>query len=331
MNYKRILFIVLLLVLAILCSSPKIVKASSAALSPDALESISLGFESLEYGGFVDYGVVPASPMSSPAYKDLILDYAQKNVRTNISMSDITSIQELSYDLLDQYRGEIFVDSDGVSFEEWQNLRYCEFDNGYFSGSCIFDVSTGDLVYLVESDRNSSLCNVKFGGNLMTVQEWDSIYQEVSNDVQTNLYNLNSNNNQYSYYLYWGQRSSGSITYLGSCYVANQYQPGIIVPVPTNGYINHWYTNNPDLIISNTVVGTDKKVIESGNYVYNNLTYNYDVWYAYGLQFRWEPENAQDWLDSNVNGSGLFGRVGYYYDSNLLSNNVTSFILLLVN
>lgn len=111
-----------------------------------------------------------------------------------------------------------------------------------------------------------------------------------------------------------------------SVFITNQYIPGVIVPVQNsnNGIINSWYTNSPDLIQHNTLMGTGTLTVSSGNYSKGGYSYSYQVSFAGGKNF--SAISATTGLDTFLNGTSvgdnLFGKTGYNYDSSLMGTSI---------
>lgn len=316
---------------------PLHVNAGAFAFSPESLESISNGFSQLEYVSYGAEGLLPISQSQNTSLGDISTYISGKSTyTTNLTNNDITSSSSLDdtpYDLYEVISTWDFCGSDGLKIFDTSNIRYVTFDNGYYSGEAFID-ENGDILYRyidgIGSGPDGQLCNIRQGGSEMTKADFDTMYSNVGQHIMSSDYCFNVSNppstGSCSYYVAWGLSNRGLAE---SFYIANQYIQGVIVPIPSNGNkITSWYTNNPDLIHHETLMGDmNTKNVESGNWTYNGATYRYRVSAYAGLVdiggFS-SMVSFADWVAGN-HSSNLFGRIGFYYDGQFLNDKLITF------
>lgn len=321
---KLILFLTLFVALLI---KPFSAKASQLVVSPSDLEYIGNGLQMLQNLGVVDNGVLPID--SDGVTDSLLSDFGKLDITTSVSSTDFT-VEEMPVDVMLSIINGEYVQNDGTPIPtDYSRLDYVSFDNGYYSGHAV--LYEGEIVCTVDSSENlRRVCDVKYGGSEISVNELKSLYTSFANEVKHDVYNYGvSNGTSLTYYLCFGSTSGGRPSGVSSCFITNQYIPGVIVPRVTSGTaIQSWYTNNPDLISCSAVYGNnDAKTVTPGNYTVGGYNYSYVVTFASGRGFT--NVNPSGTISGFLNGdtsSVLFGKVGYAYDSALLNNDAIPFL-----
>lgn len=316
---------------------PLHVHAGSFAFSAESLQSISNGFSQLEYVSYGAEGLLPISQSQNTSLSDISTFISGKSTyTTNLTNNDIvssSSLDDVPYDLYEVISTWDFCGSDGLKIFDISNIRYVTFDNGYYSGEAFID-ENGDILYRyidgIGSGPDGQLCNIRQGGSEMTKADFYTMYQNAGQHIGSSNYCFNvsspSSVGTSSYYVAWGLSNRGLAE---SFYIANQYIQGVIVPIASNGgAITSWYTNNPDLIHHETLMGDmNTKNIQSGTWTYNGATYRYRVSAYSGLIDIGSYQSLvsfNDWVAGD-HSSAVFGRIGYYFDGDFLVDKTITF------
>lgn len=322
---KLILFFTLFIGFAF---KPFTCNASQFVVNPSDLQYIGEGFQNLQNLGVVDYGVVPVLPDSSDnSLNSVLSDFAKMNISTSISSSDFT-VEDMPIDVMMNIANGEYVQSDGSSIPtDFSRLQYVSFDNGFYSGHAV--LYEGSIVYTVDSSENlRRVCDVKYGGSVLSSEQHKSLYSSFSNQVKHDSYNFGGSvGMSATYYMIYGQTRSGVPAQVESVFISNQYIPGLIVPVTnSNGdSIQSWYTNDPNLIQHNVLMGWGNYSVTSGSYTKGNYTYSYRVDFASGIGVGGitVSNTLNDFLNGQTPYGGVFcfGRTGYFYSSSLYNDS----------
>lgn len=339
---KKLLFYFSIFAFSIICYSSE-VSASSFVIDPATLESISTGFESLEYGGFFAYGLVPmedGSPTSN--YHSILSEVSGKrDLTTTITSENFTSIvpyQDMPYDLASVMSEWEIVDASGNIINDFDHgVYYATFDNGYFSGECLVN-GNGQLLYknvLGEGSEEvrQTLCDVAYGGHDMSAEIWRNTYQNASELIHDNGFSYNPTTQSgassgSSYFVSRGIPVQGKPGQQESLFIANQYNPGTCVPVNTNNgsYINQWYANTLSVFQHGSAVGDLNTLsYETGNYVKGGITYRYRVTFASGYYGGTVNNTLANWLNGTDVYKGFLANTGTAYNSSIDNSNTASF------
>lgn len=315
------------------CACSKTVKASSVALTQETIEILQNGFSMASYSGSLDAGFLPFLQFSeSKDFESVLLQMTAKQDLYDINNEDII-YQELSASDVENLQGIDFYDQDGVLIDNLVDLIYCSIDNGYFVED-FYIKHDGSLVYLDNKNENPA-CNVKIGGSELTASDWSNIYSLLGQTLSSDSYHYSLDGDiigDVSYYCVMGQSVHGSPGYCCSVYIANQYQPGYIIPAPNNGNkICAWYFNDPSLIQSANLLGNPGSPWEfhynSGNYTVGG--YNYNYYGSWWNNSSFMPDSANNTYDNWINGVnvgyGALAIIGVIPDNSLLNQNVVSY------
>lgn len=319
---KKILLIILTFALFIF---PLInVRASGFVIDPTTLSSLTSGAESLQYISIAQNGYVPVNGVTSKDLNDLLRSQTQKATRYEITESDITSVVPLSespYELasvVDTWE-MFYLNGDPVLSTDFGELRYCTFDNGYFSGECIV-APNGQLVARnVTGTSNDPIANIHIGGSQMTYDEYVQAIEDTATYLSENNYSYNSNGASVnpSFYLFYGVNKRDA----ESLYIPNMFLPGQVVPTNTNvnTIISSWYTNDLSLFNHSVLMGnTFDYNISEGSYTKNGYNYRYRVSFGTRGQSNNSQINYSTWSESNVL-NPCFGKTNTVYTSDMLS------------
>lgn len=265
-------------------------KCAEFALTAESLEYISTGFESMEYSSYAQFGFIPLSGEAKQSPYQTFGNTNINNMLTNAGITDVYTFDTLDYDTWnDTQTWEEFITIDGKTVVNRDDVRIVDFNNGYYQGRA-FVSSDGKLLKRADVADAQTLCNIQFGGNALSQAEWGFLGVDVSQAIQDSNYSYNyqthsTAGNMYYYNVTARPGDGGLPGSVWSCYIANQYIPGLIVP--TNGSsgtsITSWYTNNPNLIelkdITNVTHLNNDGILSvtPGNYTKNGYTYNYQV------------------------------------------------------
>ena len=323
---KLILFLIFFIGFAF---KPFTCYASQFVVNPSDLQYIGEGFQNLQNLGVVDYGVVPVLPDSSDnSLNSVLSDFAKMNISTSISSSDFT-VEDMPVDVMMNIASGEYVQSDGSSIPtNFSRLQYVSFDNGFYSGHAL--LYEGSIVYTVDSSENlRRVCDVKYGGSVLSSEQHKSLYSSFANQVKHDSYNYGGSvGMSATYYMIYGQTRSGVPAQVESVFISNQYIPGLIVPVSnSNGdSIQSWFTNDPNLIQHNVLMGWGNYSVTSGSYTKGNYTYSYRVDFASGIGVGGitVSNTLNDFLNGQTPYGGVFcfGRTGYFYSSSLYNDSV---------
>lgn len=319
LKYFSLIFLIFLLF-------PFKTSAASFVISPESLSGISEGLQDLTVGAYHSFGL---SPVNVDKATFALSNITKKDFRTSVSMSDfdvITDLSEMPYEYIDVMSNWEYCDSDGTIFNN-EGLKYGHFDNGYYSGECIFD-SDGNLVYrYIEGSVGHRMCQFEFGGSELNKSAISNAYHNITDIAKLNgfVYSEDSTVNGFNtmYYMWTGGRDRWGNGVTQHMYILNQYQPGLIIPATTGGYINSWYTN--DLSLMDYTNDFGETTVSSGNYSYGGYSYSYRVTFQNGMNFSGSVSSYEQWVNSPWNGA-CFSNVGCIYDGSLVNEDTAGFI-----
>lgn len=326
-------FLIILLCVIIILSPMRIVKSAEAIeLTQASFDLLNNGIDLLSYSGSVPYGFLPVVFSSEKDYQSVLEDQMQKedvfivDGNANIQIRPLTDNE---YGLLEN----AYVYDDDGNIVSLSQLYYGESDNGYFTEK-FYCKNDGSIVYQDQAKDNPYI-DVKFGGSEYSYAQWQNMYDSLSDSLDSNSYHYNLNGDtvgNVTFYYAVGQTVGGNPSYAASLFIANQYQPGIVVPVQTtNGNsIMSWYTNDLSQFNYEVLLGTIPDAFafkySEGNYTKGGYSYRYICQFWNNTSFVYDQNNTyQNWLNKvNVN-KGIFGSIGVRYDSSLLNEDTISF------
>lgn len=322
-------FITVLICIIIVLSPIKIVKSAEVVtLTNESLQLLTDGIDLLSYSGSIPYGFLPFVFSSEKDFQSVYEDmFSKQDVFTINGQPNIRPLSSDEYSLLEN--ATIYDDEGNIV--TLQELYFGEIDNGYFTEK-FYCKNDGTIVYQ-DSSKDNPYIDVKFGGSELSYVDWQNMYSDLADSLNDNSYHYNLNGNSVSsvsYYLAVGLSSGGSPSFAASVFIANQYQPGIIVPAST-GNIASWYTNNPALLQYTELYGTVPSSyglsVSHGNYTYNGNNYNYYcTFWGNNTSLTWAPNNTlENWIQGINPAKGLFAKIGYSYDSSLMNEDTISF------
>lgn len=323
-------------------------KCAEFALSAESLEYISTGLESMEYSSYAQFGFIPLSGEAKQSPYQTFGNTNINNMLTNAGITDVYTFDTLDYDTWnDTQTWEEFITIDGKTVVDRGDVRIVDFNNGFYQGRA-FCSSDGKLLKRADVADAQTLCNIQFGGNALSQADWGFLGVDVSQAIQDSNYSYNyqthsTAGNMYYYNVTARPGDGGLPGSVWSCYIANQYIPGLIVP--TNGSsgtsISSWYTNNPNLIelkdITNVTHLNNDGILSvtPGTYTKNGYTYNYQVTLSSrgGIASHAYNGTLLDYFDNSINdySSYQFGNYsscvyqyldGTYVDAFCPTNNV---------
>lgn len=328
-----------ILVLIIILAPLNIVRATEAIeLTQASFDLLNNGVDLLSYSGSVPYGFLPFVFSSEKNYQTVLEDMMQKedvfviDGNANIQIRPLT---ENEYGLLEN----AYVYDDDGNIVSLQQLYYGEVDNGYFTEK-FYCKNDGSIVYQDQAKSNPYI-DVKFGGSELSYLDWENAYNTLSSDLSNNQYHYSldgSTVGNVTYFAGMGQSVGGQPGYAISIFVANQYQPGLIVPMPNNGNrIMGWYTNDLSLIHQEILLGSPSSPwtfhYSTGDYVVNGYHYQYQgTWWNNTPFMPDTPNNTWENWSSGINvGYGCFASSGVIPNNSLLNENVVSYQKVLNN
>ena len=259
----------------IFLSSPIKAKASSFALSADAISLLGDGIDMLSYSGSIPYGYLGAIAFSQDAnksYQDVLEDYLGKADVFSLNGVTVTARQLTSQEIASI--GNVSIYDDDGNLVNLADLYYAECDNGYFTEH-IYCKNDGSPCYLDDAKTNPAL-DVKFGGSDMSYLDWQNAYNAINQQLEQGGYNYGLNGasvSNKSYFVFFAPYN-GAWAY--SLFVPNQYEEGVTVPVTTgqNVVITEWYTNNPSsFFYTGPTDGNYNMSVVSGNYIHSCYSY----------------------------------------------------------
>lgn len=291
-------------------------KCADFALTAESLQTISYGFESMETATYGGYGFMPLSGEAKQSPYDTFANTNINNLLTNNDITHVYTFDTMDYDTYLATEPWYFSDLNGKTVSR-EDVRLIEFDNGYYSGRA-FVSSDGKLLKRSDIVDSSTLVNLRFGGSVITADDWGLLAVDVSQAVQDVNYSYNyqtqSSAGNLSYYNVTARPGEGGLA--GACYsvyISNQYIPGLIVPVNSeaNSIINSWYTNDSSLVqyksLSN--VSTNETLsVTPGDFVKNGYHYSYLVrlnansvptWFPNMTLLEWFERSSSDYFNYN--------------------------------
>lgn len=214
-----------------------------------------------------------------------------------------------------------------TEFSVSDEIFLCSFDNGYMRGNCYLDQYGNILSY--SNTLAGKYLNLAIGGNQIDISEFNALFSDQVDQIYSNNLNLYDTGlvdiTDQTYYLFVGQTASGKARDAYYLYIANQYQPGLIVPENTTSGtpIRSWYANDLNLFNFHVVLrNTDNRgiVVTSGDYTKDNFSYAYRVTYLIGNNY--QNVNVSDYnsfLSSPYQSTLLFAKDGYIYNPSIES------------
>lgn len=317
---KKLFYLILTILLFIIpCQK---ISASGFVIDPSTLNSLSSGAESLQYISMAQEGYVPMSGVTSSDLNQLLRDHLQKATRYEITESDILSVVPLSespYDIasvVDTWE-MFYFNGEKVLPADYGDLRYCTFDNGYYSGECIV-APNGQLVARnVTGSSNEPIANIRIGGSELSYEKYVEGVQSVANYLSENNFSYDSSGTSVnpSFYLFYGY----SKTNAESLYIPNMFLPGQVVPANTTvgTAISSWFTNDLSLFNHSVLMGQSVDYsISEGSFSKNGYNYRYRVNFGTHIQYANPEVSFSNWLSSNVN-NACFGKTNPVYTSDM--------------
>lgn len=316
-----------LLIFIILLSPLHIVKASEAiTLTQGSIELLNNGIDFLSYSGGVPYGFLPFVFSSEKNYQNVVEDMMQKedvfiiDGNANIQIRPLTQIE---YGLLEN---AYFYDDEG-NIVSLQELYYGEADNGYFTEK-FYCKNDGSIVFQ-DSNSENPYIDVKFGGSELSYLDWQNAYNTLSNDLSSNQYHYSldgSSVGDVTYYASMGTNAGGRPYSASSLFIANQYQPGIIIPHERAGIIRNWYCNDLSAVSYTILLGSPGDYfVSEGNYTIGNYNYRYYISYLSNVNLNAADMGSYEYWLQNGGNARVFAKTGYTYNANLLNENVVSY------
>lgn len=193
------------------------------------------------------------------------------------------NVRSLTSEEIDNYLnpilGESLFNSSGVSITSSDDVYLVELDNGFFHGSAYVD-SNGDLLYSSD-DLGGRYLALGFGGSLLSLNDFQSEVDSLSNDIFLNAYNLVSDplyDVNTSLFYYYGYKGYGN-KYLYSIFVPNVYDVSnvYIDPISNSSKIGRLYFNGNNNYVNNLLlIGNPPThfVVQNGNYTVNGRSYD---------------------------------------------------------
>lgn len=326
---KKLLRILLFVLLFLFLSEPIKAKASSVVLTTESLELLHDGIDLLSYSGSIPYGFLPFVFSSEKDFQDVYEDmFSKQDVFTINGTPNIRPLNSDEYSLLEN--ATIYDDEGNIV--TLQELYFGEIDNGYFTEK-FYCKNDGTIVYQ-DSAKDNPYIDVKFGGSELSYVDWQNMYDALSDSLDNNAYHYNLNGDtvgNVTFYYACGGTYQGSPSYAASLFIANQYQPGIVVPNPKNNdTIMSWYTNDLSQFNYEVLLGTIPDAFSfkytQGNYSVGGYHYNYVCQFWNNTSFIYDQNNTfQNWLNGNNLGSSIFGSIGIHYNSSLINEDTISF------
>lgn len=323
------IFIFLLCAIIILSPIRIVRSAEVITLTNESIELLTEGIDYLAYSGSVPYGFLPFVFSSEKDFQNVYEDmFGKQDVFTINGQPNIRPLTSDEYSLLEN---ATVYDDDG-NIVTLQELYFGEIDNGYFTEK-FYCKNDGTIVYQ-DSAKDNPYIDVKFGGSELSYLDWQNMYDALSDSLDDNAYHYNLNGDtvgNVTFYYACGQSVQGSPGYAASVFIANQYQPGIVVPNPKNNdTIMSWYTNDLSQFNYEVLLGTipDPFAFKytQGNYNVGGYHYDYVCQFWNNTSFVYNQNNTfQNWLNGNNLGSAVFGSIGVHYNSSLVNDDTISF------
>lgn len=346
----RKFFLSVLTVLLLALCRPSVVSASSSlVIDPSSIATTQYGAQALFDLSFLDNGLFSSSGWEGFTHGGVVIEDIFSFDSTDFTITELNNDQKIA--LLDSatlyYKT---TDASGFSpVQSNQPLYIANFDNGYISGVAYLD-HNGFLIASSPSLDNS-LVTYTFGGSDYSLEDFVNLVDDISSDViSSNSLTINDRFNPVTdvSYFYWkGSSYHSSPSGAWSLYIANQYQPGVVVPVTSsNGSgIGSWYANSlsPFVYTQTHYYNNDTSYVENqfsytvGNYSKNGYTYRYQVTFGAfvgGYSVNGEPvlQSYDDWVNGRVSSVNFwFAQTGIYYDSSKDGSGKTFNPYLVVN
>lgn len=318
--YMKKLFYIFLTMFIFLIPCCKVF-AAGFVVDPSTLNSLTSGAESLQYISMAQNGYVPMSGVTSRDLNQLIIEQSQKATKYEITEDDIKSVVPLSdspYEIasvVDTWE-MFYLDGEKVLPADYGNLRYCTFDNGYYSGECIVSPNGQLVARNVTGFSNEPIAKIRIGGSQMTYDEYVEAVQSAADYLSDHNFSYNSNGQSVnpSFYLFYGSNGNAE-----SLYISNQFLPGQVVPTNTslNTVISSWYANDLTLFNHSVMMGESRDYsVQEGSYSKDGYNYRYRVSFATRTQANLPSESYSDWLNNSTT-NRCFGKSNTIYDSSI--------------
>ena len=316
--------------LFILLSSPIHAKASSLALSQEAVSLMGDAVEYLSYVGSIPFeylSLFAFSADSNKSYQSIVENYLGK--ADVFDFNGVTvSARPLTQAELASIENINFYDENGTLIN-LADLYYAECENGYFTEH-LYVKNDGSMLYL-DANKDTPALNVKYGGSEFSVTQWENTYDSIYNSLASTQFNysLDSNinlaNSDISVYYAVGCKYSDRLEF-NVIYVPNIYSADMKISDGT--YPQKIYCKNG---ASPLIYVSDNRILANRfwNVEYNNV--RYDIRCDYSGYFRNASRcSYADFVSMSANGRDyLIDYSGWTYDSNLASlyddNNIKSF------
>lgn len=319
-------------VLVLALCRPSVVFASGLVIDPQSIATTQYGAQALFDLSFLDEGLFSSSGWEGFTHGGVVIEDIFTFDSSDFSISELNNDQKIELmESVDLYNR--LTDSEGYApFQSNQTIYIANFDNGFFTGQAYLD-SNGNILANSPSLDNS-LITYTFGGSEFSLDDFISLVDDVSSDVISSpSLTINDRFNPVSdvSYFYWrGSSYHSQPSSAWSLYIANQYQPGIIVPVTsaTGAGIGSWYANSlsPFVYTQTHYYQNDTQYTENqfsysvGNYSKNGYSYRYQV--TFGAFVGGYSQNGvpvinsyDDWVNGRTSSVAYwFAQTGINYD-----------------
>lgn len=308
--------------------------AEEFILPPETLEFVQGGLQQMQLTGFYSNEMAPNANgltvdeqlQQLQALIDVYGDGYVGSESLIVDRDDYVVYNEIPFDVLNANEHFICLDSNGNAVP-WDDVRYAEFDNGYFKGHLLIDAFGNILSKSVDGiSPTVPFCDASFGGSDFTLDQWVELYNTLKVAANENYNTLNTTGNNSGtnpafYWFYGGSYTYGRVEF--SVRVGNQYQQGHIIPINDNGVITGWYTNDLSMIQSQNYGTVNQSLrISEGTYSKNGYNYRYMVQFPAGVT---PPANADYCIPYGENKSGVFAAMGTTVNPNIDGSNTVCF------
>lgn len=298
---------------------------ASAVPTTHTLTVMENTVEQLFNFGFVPQSLMPYGDISTNTWDA----WQTGGVLLNFDLTDCEITELNSSQKSDLLSNWTIVNTSNINVTTNDKIYSVKMDNGYFTGYVYVDENGNILSYT--NDLGGQLLQVKYGGSIKTSDDWKNLYESTATQIYDANFNLYDNpsliQGDTSYYYFIGQDYASYPYVAQELYIANQYQPGVVVPVKISdgSHIGAWYTNNLDLFNYKMVYGDDNRwkafKVYPGTYRQDNVSYTYQVNYSGYIS---NKNTYQNWLNGNGNLTCNFANYGTEYSSTLYNNASSS-------
>lgn len=283
---------------------------SLPSLSSDTFTLIEGGNNSLFSSGFGSVDVFPYT--NDPIVVSQVIKNASQNPL--ITGAELSAINNTDYNVRKLNDNEIETNENIFPYlydvhgniVSWDNVYFVHYDNGFCHGELYVD-SNGEIL-TSDSNNTYSMFQLGFGGYLINASEFANIYSDIALQLGNSqmLYSLNSDidisNNVMNFYIFGGCRGNynNSIPWYHAqeLYIPNIYDRNLYY-VNTYSDWNAINVNTPNQIFCVENPSKYLKTIynqhgnnyplysvQSANYTYNGITYNYVINNSNSYAFR---------------------------------------------